>query len=170
MHGIAHSMRVAQEDVWLDGGGEGRWLIEKAGIVMMPGAVQHRLKDVWGEGVDGFDHRRFLKSGKAGESRPDPVAFPGFGGGTTLCPGRHFATMEVLMFAAMLLLRCDVVLLGDAEGRWVLPTTTRSSQAEGVEQPDYYIEVEFRPRPGAERKWRLSSDGARQAALVVEDL
>lgn len=162
-HGMANSVRVASEDHLLGG----RWLIRKGGMVMMPARVQHRLREVWGDDAGEFVHRRFVR--EDGKPRPNPVAFRGFGGGTTLCPGRHFATTEILMLAAMLLLRFDVVPAG-AGGAWVMPTTGKSSQAEAMEQPDHDIEIELRPRPGADRLWRVSFEGGGEAALVAEDL
>ncbi|KAK3687885.1 hypothetical protein B0T22DRAFT_439466 [Podospora appendiculata] len=104
VHGMANSVRVATEDHHLD---SGRYLIKKGGLVMMPASVQHHLRGIWGEDVDKFDHRRFIH--REGEPRPNPAAFRGFGGGTTLCPGRHFATAEILVWTAMLLLRFDLV-------------------------------------------------------------
>ncbi|KAK4171531.1 putative 25-hydroxycholesterol 7-alpha-hydroxylase [Triangularia setosa] len=162
VHGMANSVRIANEDHLLDG----KYLIKKGGIIMMPARVQHHSKDVWGEDVEVFNARRFIR--KPGEPRPNPVAFRGFGGGTTLCPGRHFATTEILLFTAMLLLRFDI--LPAAGGEWVMPTTEKSSQAEAMEQPDYDIDIELRPRPGADRKWRVSFEGTGEAALVAEDL
>jgi hypothetical protein len=162
-YGMANSVRLVHEDHWLDG----KYLLKKGGLVMIPARVQHRLKEVWGENVEEFDHRRFIR--KPGEPRPNPIAFRGFGGGTTLCPGRHFATTEILVFTAMLLLRFDLVPVGDG-GKWVTPTTANSSQAEAMAQPDQDIQIELRPRPGAEREWRVCFDGAGEAALVAEDL
>jgi cytochrome P450 len=161
VHGMANSVRVADSDQLLDN----KYLIKKGGMIMMPARVQHRMREVWGETVDEFDHHRFVKS--SGVKRPNPVAFRGFGGGTTLCPGRHFATTEILVLAAMLLLRFDLV---PAEGSWVKPTTENSSQAEAIEQPDHDMDVEFRPRAGANKTWRVSFEDNMEAALVAEDL
>ncbi|KAI1373372.1 cytochrome P450 [Hypoxylon crocopeplum] len=160
-HGMGNSVRVADEDQMLDG----KYLIKKGGLVMMPARVQHRMQSVWGDSVDVFDPRRFVR--KAGSNRPNPVAFRGFGGGTTLCPGRHFATTEILLFAAMILLRFDVY---PVSGLWITPTTANSSQAEAMEQPDSDIDIELRPRPGADRTWRFSFGGGREAAIVAEDI
>ncbi|KAL2136890.1 hypothetical protein VTI74DRAFT_616 [Chaetomium olivicolor] len=168
-HGMANSIRVATADHLLDG----KYRIRKGGMVMIPARVQHRLREVWGEDVEVFDHRRFLRSraGKEGRARHNPVAFRGFGGGTTLCPGRHFATTEILVFVAMLLVRFEIVPVGKGgEGEWVIPTTGKSSQAEAMEQPDFDVEVALRPREGVERQWRVVFDGEGEAALVAEDL
>ncbi|KAK3329237.1 cytochrome P450 [Apodospora peruviana] len=174
VHGMANSVRVVTEDHQLDGG---RYLIKKGGLVMMPARVQHHLHDgVWGNGdVDKFDHRRFVR--KDGEpSRPNPAAvFRGFGGGTTLCPGRHFATTEILVLTAMLLLRFDIVPTAGS-GQWILPPTKNSSQAEAMEQPDHDINVLLCPRKeAAGKKWHVSfttgcGDTESNTALAAEDL
>ncbi|KAK4198278.1 putative 25-hydroxycholesterol 7-alpha-hydroxylase [Triangularia verruculosa] len=162
VHGMANSVRIANEDHLLDG----KYLIKKGGMIMMPARVQHHSKEIWGDDVEVFNARRFVR--KPGGPKPNPVAFRGFGGGTTLCPGRHFATTEILLFTATLLLRFDVLPAGG--GEWVMPTTEKSSQAEAMEQPDFDIEIELTPRPGAGRKWRVSFEGTGEAALVAEDL
>ncbi|KAI1272186.1 cytochrome P450 [Xylaria sp. FL0933] len=101
-HGMGTSVRVALEDHML----EGKYLIKKGGMVMISGRVQHSSASLWGRDVEEFRHTRFLKT--PGGKRHNPVAFRGFGGGTTLCPGRHFATTEILLFATLLTLRFDV--------------------------------------------------------------
>ncbi|KAG8161707.1 hypothetical protein KVR01_008694 [Diaporthe batatas] len=164
-HGMANSVRVVSEDCALQGSESNRvYRLRKGGLVMMSARAQHSNPDVWGPDVDEFRHDRFLK--QQGRPRPNPVAFRGFGGGTTLCPGRHFATAEILMLAAMLLLRFDV---HPAGGEWDDPTTEKSSQAEAVEQPDDDIEIVLAPRPEAAGKtWRVESSGRRDAELLVQ--
>lgn len=176
-HGLANSVRVVSEDHMLDN----KYLLKKGGLVMISARAQHSNPAVWGEDVGEFRHRRFVKgqpqpqgdgnSNKTNNNnngrRVHPAAFRAFGGGTTLCPGRHFATSEILLLASMVLLRFDI---RPAGGRpWVLPSTGKSSQAEAMEQPDDDVEVELRPRPEVEgRKWRVAISGRRDAELVVQ--
>lgn len=161
-HGMANSVRVVSEDHMLDN----RYLLKKGGLVMTSARVQHKNPTVWGENVDEFYHKRFLKEHSGGK-RSTTVAFRGFGGGTTLCPGRHFATSEILMLTTMLLLRFDV---RPADGKpWVVPTTEKSSQAEAMEQPDEDISIKVTPRPEASgRTWRLVVSGQRSADLMTQ--
>ncbi|RYP14069.1 hypothetical protein DL765_006603 [Monosporascus sp. GIB2] len=91
---IGVSARIAMEDHLLDG----KYLVKKGSTVMIPAHVQHTTRSIWGETVHRFNHKRFVR--ERGIKRPNPIAFRGFGGGTTLWPGRHFATTEALMFAA----------------------------------------------------------------------
>lgn len=159
-HGMANSVRVVSEDCTLDG----RYRLRKGGLVMMSARAQHSNPDVWGPDVDEFDHTRFLR--QKDRPRPNSMAFRGFGGGTTLCPGRHFATSEILLLAALLLLRFDI---RPAAGEWVDPSTAKSSQAEAVEQPDDDIEVVFVPRGEmAGKTWRVEFSGRRDAELLVQ--
>ncbi|KAM0809414.1 putative Cytochrome P450 [Seiridium cardinale] len=154
-HGMANSVRVVSEDHMLDN----RYLLKKGGLIMISARAQHSDPDIWGENVDQFYHKRFVK--QQGDSKSlTAVAFRGFGGGATLCPGRHFATSEILLLATMLLLRFNVQ---PADGMpWVLPSTANSSQAEAMEQPDKDINIKLVPRPEANgRTWRVAFSGQR---------
>lgn len=161
-YGLANSVRIVSEDHMLGG----QYLLKKGGLVMMSARAQHSNPAEWGANVKEFDYKRFAKTGDA-EKRINPVAFRGFGGGTSLCPGRHFATSEILLLATLLLLRFDVQPKG---GRWVHPSTAKSSQAEAVEQPDKDIEIKLIPRAGADKKpWRIAFSGRRDAGALVQE-
>ncbi len=161
-HGMANSVRAVSEDHVLDN----RYLVKKGGLIMMSARAQHSNPDVWGENADQFYHKRFMKPAGGGK-RPNPIAFRGFGGGTTLCPGRHFATSEILLLATLLLLRFEI---RPADGMsWVLPSTAKSSQAEAMEQPDDDMKIELVPRPEASgRAWRVAFSGRRGTELLVQ--
>ncbi|KAI2472350.1 putative 25-hydroxycholesterol 7-alpha-hydroxylase [Annulohypoxylon bovei var. microspora] len=162
-HGMANSVRIVAEDHMLNN----RYLVKKGGIIMMSARAQHSNPAVWGENVDEFYHKRFMKQESSSKKRLSSIAFRGFGGGTTLCPGRHFATSEILLLATLLLLRFDIKPAGGAP--WVLPSTAKSSQAEAMEQPDDDINIELVPRPEASGKtWRIAFSGHRSAELPVE--
>ncbi|CAG8961193.1 hypothetical protein HYFRA_00013248 [Hymenoscyphus fraxineus] len=149
-HGIANSVRVVSEDHMLDD----KYLLKKGGLVMMSARSQHLNLAVWGENVDKFYYKRFLKQ----SSRSfNPVAFRGFGGGVTLCPGRHFATSEILLLAHLFLLRCDI---RPKNAFWTAPSRAMSSQAEAVDQPDYDIEVEvIQHTDNSGKPWKLVFEG-----------
>ncbi|KAI2465943.1 cytochrome P450 [Annulohypoxylon bovei var. microspora] len=143
--GTAVSARVAQEDVILDN----KYLIKKGSTVLIPSSVQHTDPSIWGENVNEFYHKRFLRA--PGIKRPNPIAFRGFGGGTTLCPGRHFATTEALLFSALMVLRFEV---SPVSGKWVHPTTDQSPLFPAIPVPDSDIDIEIRPRNNM--KWDIS--------------
>ncbi|KAL3421935.1 25-hydroxycholesterol 7-alpha-hydroxylase 1 [Phlyctema vagabunda] len=157
-HGMANSVRVVSEDHMLDN----KYLLKKGGLIMMSARAQHSNPTVWGEDVNKFYHKRFIQQQSAGRR----IAFRGFGGGVTLCPGRHFATSEILLLATLLLLRFDV---RPKNSPWVLPSTAKSSQAEAMEQPDDDIEIELIPRSEASNKeWKIAFSGRRDAELLVQ--
>ncbi|KAI0489979.1 cytochrome P450 [Xylaria cf. heliscus] len=162
-HGMGTSVRVALEDHMLDG----QYLIKKGGMVMVSGRVQHSSPGIWGDDVDEFRHTRFLKI--PGGKRYNPVAFRGFGGGTTLCPGRHFATIEILLFATLLMLRFEVR-LANGLTQWPMPPTDKSSQASAMDQPGHDIEIELLPRP--KQNWRVvfSNKTDNKTKIVAEDM
>lgn len=98
------SVRMVKEDTML----AGRYFLKKGAVVQISGGAIHANSTIWGQDVDEFNPDRFLKEkGKADGFHP--AAFRGFGGGKTLCPGRDFATNEILSFAAMIIHALDLV-------------------------------------------------------------
>ena len=84
-----------------------------------------------------------------------------------MCPGRHFATSEILLLATLLLLRFDI---RPRNNPWVLPSTVKSSQAEAMEQPDDDIQIEIVPRPEAsDKQWQIVFSGRRDAMLLTQN-
>lgn len=132
---------------------------------MMPNAVIHTDRTLWGPTVSQFNHKRFLKAAKNGDTRHPAAAFRGFGGGHVLCPGRHFASTEVMALIALLLVRFDVRPVG---AKWVEPRKD-SVMDRACPLPKDDVEVELTPRN--DQKWRvIFSDNAEGVNLVAEDL
>lgn len=167
-HGMANSVRVVREDHMLDS----KYLLKKGGLVMMSARSQHSNPTIWGNDVDQFNHTRFLNNqDSVTGAKQRAAAFRGFGGGATSCPGRHFATSEILLLATLLLLRFDMKpVKAGQNGSWgPVPSTDKSSQAEAMEQPDEDVEVELVPRADTEgKKWEIVSSGRRDAELLVQ--
>ncbi|KAI0380529.1 cytochrome P450 [Hypomontagnella monticulosa] len=151
--------RVLLDDVLLDG----RILLKKGNMLMIPASVQHTNVSAWGEDAGNFNHMRFVPG--SGQKKPNRVAFRAFGGGHVLCPGRHFASTEIMALAALLVLQFDVVPLA---GKWVEPTWKNSPMQAGFPIPDEDINVEFRPRePG--RVWQVVFSAADEAMGIVSE-
>ncbi|KAH7114327.1 cytochrome P450 [Dendryphion nanum] len=155
-YGVAQSMRAVLEDHMLDNA----HLLRKGSMLMMPATVQHFDPSVWGSDVNHFNYKRFIKStsDKAGHNFDSKLgnngAFRGFGGGLHLCPGRHFAINEIISFAALMVLRFDIVPAGD--GSWpVIRTDSLSSKGSAIIMPDHDLEVILCPREN--RKWAICS-------------
>ncbi|KAH7081885.1 cytochrome P450 [Paraphoma chrysanthemicola] len=162
-HGIGTSVRLVTQDHMLDG----KYLLKKGGIVMIPGAVQHTSVPAFGDDVNEFRHNRFMRS--PGIKKPSPVAFRGFGTGTTLCPGRHFASTELLTFVALMIVRFD---FEPTQGSWICPTTANARAHSTVAPPDNDIEVYIAPPANdlSDKKWVAVVPAANEGVkLAVED-
>ncbi|KAK4120030.1 putative cytochrome P450 [Parathielavia appendiculata] len=157
------SVRQVMEDTYLD-----QWLLKKGAMLQMPSRVIHQDPSLWGSDVADFNPRRFLAENR--QKRPKDVCFRAFGGGKTLCPGRHFATNEVLAVVAVFIARLDMKPVG--EGGWKMPTSKNTNVAAVVMEPDADVEVEVTLRKGMEGvKWqvRLYGNGDKVFAMVTED-
>ncbi|KAL1880754.1 hypothetical protein Daus18300_001368 [Diaporthe australafricana] len=158
-HGINNSVRMVLEYHMLDG----QYLLKKGSTVMMPAPVQLSIPSVWGSDVATFNHRRFVRA--PGSKRPNPVAFRGFGGGTTLCPGRHFATCEILAFAALAILQLDIL---PVSGEWTRPSTEKTSMAGALPTPDHDVKITVRSR--SSQRWNAVLSGSdKPVEISIED-
>jgi cytochrome P450 len=161
---VATSLRVVLEDVYLDN----RYLLKKGSMLMIPGAVQHRDISAWGDNAFEFDHKRFIRKPGEGQKMPSRIAFRAFGGGHDLCPGRHFASTEILVFAALLVLQYDLVPL---QGKWTEPKCDNTPAQSAFPIPDgglAELEVEFRPRD-ASSKWNIKFSGSDKAIDMASE-
>lgn len=160
VHSENASARFIMEDTQLDS----RFTLKKGSILLMPNSVLHRDSNTWGD-ID-FQPRRFLKldsvatngavdetgvtSSSDGSKRATTAAYRPFGGGSTLCPGRHFAANEVLGLAAMIFWRFDIT----PEARdLVIPGSQQQSVVEAIIPPKHDLKVKLRPREGVSRDW-----------------
>ena len=154
--------RVVMEDIMFDN----KYLLKKDATVMTVTPVQHTDVSVWGPTAGSFDHRRFLRG--ASTKRTNPIAFRSFGGGTVLCPGRHFVSTEVLSFVALLLLRFDLKPVSK-NGKWLEPRKNLPMTS-SMPTPKDELLVDIVPR--AKQEWRVnfsvSSGGTMN--IVAEDV
>lgn len=148
-----------------------RYLLKKDGVVMIPAASLHSDPAVWGPTAGDFNPYRFIK--KPSELQPNSRAptdatapnnnlarsqnrvpngaFRVFGGGTSLCPGRHLASTELLAIVAMLVMRYE---MDPADGEiWKLPESSTRNMATAIPFPVRDVTVDVKPRKGWE--WRL---------------
>jgi cytochrome P450 len=82
----------------------GNKVLRKGRRIMMPYRQMHLDESTFGERVNEFVPDRFLKNPGL---RKYNMAY---GGGATMCPGRHFATQTVMVFVAMLFRKFHVTL------------------------------------------------------------
>lgn len=177
---IGVSARVVLQDEQLLGG---KYHLKKDSVVMIPTPVFHSDPTVWGPTGSTFDHGRFLpddlrKVGIYNGQKPTRKtglntsasrgSYRPFGGGHVLCPGRHFATTEILAFAALVILRFDIT--PTAGNEWKAATIEQSPMVAALPVPDDPIAVEIRPRE-PDRKWHVELvESDRAAVVAVEDI
>ncbi|KAI0440054.1 cytochrome P450 [Xylaria telfairii] len=152
---ISPAVRFCLEDHLL----EGKYLLKKGALVIVPQPLHHSSTSVWGEDADQFDPRRFMPSrkGAKGEKGYDHAAFRAFGGGHTLCPDRHFSAAEMVAFVAMMVLRFDMV--PTKGGKWAAPTCKKTPMVASLQIPDEDVEVEVRTRDNGRGRWQFVGPG-----------
>lgn len=137
VHALGTSARYILDDVMLDD----RFLLRKGMIVQMPTAVMHHDSSAWGDDVHEFKPSRFMK--QKSTYKKNLTAYRPFGGGASLCPGRHFVTLETMALAACLVARWD---MRPVEGEWAVPRQRQESLATNVFPPakDILVRVALR--------------------------
>lgn len=143
-----NSIRVVKETTIL----ADRWYLAQGSIVQIAGGVIHADPSIWGSNVNEFDPSRFLRGSRGvdgTERRKEqrqfhPAAFRAFGGGKTLCPGRHFAMAEILSLVALIVLQFDMGAPGG--GRISVPAKNDAVLPVHILEPVEPVEVVMRPR------------------------
>lgn len=160
-----YSVRLVKTDTEL---GEGQYMLKAGSVVQIAGGVIHADREIWGDNAAVFDHTRFLTMQQApghGQSaeakerpRPQqtpsggvhPAAFRAFGGGKTLCPGRHFAINEILAFVAVIVLTFDIE-AADGTGKISIPKKDDGVLPVHILGPVEPVKVRVRVRKDASR-------------------
>lgn len=160
-HAKGAGSRYVREDTMLDD----RYLLKKGMIIQMPMAVMHSDPMIWGADAEEFKPGRFLKKSddqrnlklneethlKPSEEKRDSkqvlTGYRPFGGGASLCPGRHFVTFEALALTAIMVLRFDIE---PVNREWSIPPQKQESLATNVFPPTYDIKVRIKKRNGTE--------------------
>jgi cytochrome P450 len=140
------------------------YFLRKDAIVQISGGIMHKDSSIWGSDAGIFSPKRFTAMENRvpdnGESHSTekpgqvhPAAFRSFGGGTTLCPGRHFATSEILGLTALLLLTFDIQ---PAEGdRIEIPGKKDNVLPIHILEPVMPVKVRVKMRDYSGVKWNL---------------
>lgn len=151
------SARLVLEDTIL----ADTYILKKGSVVQIAGGVLGRDEAVWGDDAKEFKPDRFI-SGEGrqrsegtdkGIALPMPngvpsAAFRAFGGGTVICPGRHFAQTELMLFAAAVVLAFDIT---EVEGETLrLPAKDETRIPLSVMKPVYEPIVRIKRRKGWE--------------------
>ncbi|KAK6509867.1 hypothetical protein TWF481_004595 [Arthrobotrys musiformis] len=146
------NVRQAMEDTLLDG----KYWLKKGSMLIIPNKMIHNHPEIWGENAKEYDPRRFtsekgLPIGRSALSTS--YAFLAWGTAPTLCPARQFAATQILLFAALMVLRFEVDPVYGG-GQWKEPKLLTGALAV-IEPPNEKLDVRIRNRMGAEGSWRL---------------
>lgn len=95
--------RVLSKDIMLNG----KYLLKAASVLQMPSQLINRESSTWGENAEEFSPARFIANGQAKEHRRTTV-FMSFGASPNICPGKHFATGEIMALIGMMVLRYNI--------------------------------------------------------------
>lgn len=159
-HAKGVGSRYVREDTILDG----QYFLKKGMVVQIPMAVMHLDPTIWGPDAEEFKPDRFLgKSDGQNKPKPDdevrlgengeknskhiPTGYRPFGGGASLCPGRHWVTLEALALTAIMVLRFDI---RPINREWNIPSQNQMNLAVDVFPPAYDIKVAIKKRKGME--------------------
>lgn len=92
------------------------YLLKKGADIQMPSGVLHALENAWVPDADVFRPDRFLDTKLTSEeSKLRRASHTPFGGGAHMCPGRNFASAEILGFVVSMLVGYNVEPL---DGDW----------------------------------------------------
>ncbi|KAI6834317.1 hypothetical protein KC340_g12935 [Hortaea werneckii] len=156
------------------------YLLRKGSLAQIATTVIHQQAEIYGAQAlpEEFYAERFLRTMVGEEEQQqrgaeeDPAAgfrgvdgkkvlgsFGTFGGGSSICPGRHFAWMEMLAFTALLIAGFDIVDAGSGGGGPVAVPPFRKEKmfiAQGLRKPAVDPKVVVRRRRGFEDvSWKL---------------
>jgi cytochrome P450 len=121
--------RVVYEDILLNE----QYLLKAGNVLQMPAHTINRERSSWGEQADHFNPARFMGAEDATTKGPRRMTgFMSFGVSPNICPGRHFASGEVLALVAMVLLRYDITPDG---GVWEEPKLNPRAVAAAITPP-----------------------------------
>lgn len=172
------SFRVANQDTTLAAAGDdaATYRIRKNAVVLLPSSLYSENPAVWGADAHVFEPGRWLKRGDADAGAREESAAAGpaakdaerlqkkaffpFGGGRHLCPGRHFASAEILGMVALVVAGFDVVRAED-EGPLQVPPRESRFFGEVVPKPVGRYDVLIKRREEFEGlKWEFALGSA----------
>ncbi|KAK2873642.1 hypothetical protein FQN49_002214 [Arthroderma sp. PD_2] len=151
--------RTVLEDVEINN----QYILKKGSMLQMPAQFINREESTWGSNVAEFNPQRFI-DGKG--NRPRPTGYMSWGTSPNMCPGRHFASGEILSTVAMLIMRYDITPI---DGRWRCSGSSKTAIAASMEPVGEKFMVKVSAREGQDAaKWNFKvTTGQGRFQLVV---
>ncbi|KAI1821852.1 cytochrome P450 [Xylaria intraflava] len=149
IHSTNASGRVVLEDTLIDG----KYLLKKDAVLLIPSADLHANESIWGSNAGVLTPERFATQKEAdGKHKIPACAYRAFGSGASVCPGRHFALNEILSILIIMVLKYDI---SPVQGEWKMPKT-KSHITTSILTPVEDIKVELKEREYMrDLEWRL---------------
>lgn len=130
--------RVVSKAIMLNG----QYLLKAGSALQMPSQFINRESSTWGENAEEFSPSRFITNAQAKEHRKT-TGFMSFGVSPNICPGRHFATGQIMALVGMMVLRYNITPLN---GSWKSPKLNPRALAASVTPPIEEFRVSISPR------------------------
>jgi cytochrome P450 len=148
------SSRYVTENITL----QDQYLLKKGTIMELPNNVLHSNPAYWGPTVSDFNPGRFLADPRSAEAKAARGAFRPFGGGASLCAGRHQAMSQMLGGLALFIMSSDCV-PAENGGEWKFPGAHGHTIAAAVDLPSSDLWLYVSPRKGYEDDfWELDPE------------
>ncbi|KAI1333956.1 cytochrome P450 [Xylariaceae sp. FL0016] len=140
--------RMVTEDTVFD-----QYILKKGNYLQMPVRSTHESHEIWGPQAHVFNPYRFTPptQGNA-KSRIVPSSFLAWGSPPHLCPARQFASTEILIAAALMILRVQLTPV-NSQG-WGKEPAVRSGTPT-LPRPKEDIRVRVTPRITGKKKWNV---------------
>lgn len=142
-----------------------KYFLEKGNYLQMPSAPIHHDPEVWGANAAEFDPYRFVKGTGAipRDKLPESYAFMAWGIAPHVCAARQFASTEVMLFVAMMIMRFDIE---HSQKKWKQPDP-KVGELSTILPPKDEVFVNIRRRDHWQGKWKLKMGDSRQTVSLA---
>ena len=124
-----------------------QYLLKKGNYLHMPAKPVHKNPETWHE-AESFDPGRFSE----GKTKLSSSSFRAWGVPPHMCPARQFASTEILILTALLVLRTD---LDPVKGVWERGLENKAMEISTLPRPKRDIRLRVGLRDEGRGKWSL---------------
>jgi len=140
------AFRGVTEDTFLE-----QYLLKKGKYLHMPAKPIHKNPDLWDQ-PENFDPHRFNPTKADGKARLSSSSFRAWGVPPHMCPARQFASTEILILAALLILRTD---LSPVRGGWKQNLEVKAMEISTLPRPRNDVRLTVSEREDGRGSWSL---------------